>query len=215
MITRYGKYVEKHWYGPMGPTGATGEKGDMGPTGPAGMVGAKGEKGEKGECGAIGQKGDKGDIGPTGPQGERGATGPTGPAGENATLPNLNATILNMASQELTTGTPISLLKTLTNNGLIVDSTSITVEKAGTYFVAYFVNKATHGSGTDSISLAINGVINTDTARPLNEDTTSSGQFVLNLQQNSTLSLIPTIINATKIEANGGASATLTVIKIA
>ena len=62
--------------------------------------------------------------------------------------------------------------------------------------------------------MAINNVINNNTARPLSETSTSSGQFVMNLQAGDSISLIPVVMNATRIEANGGPGATLTVLKI-
>ena len=214
---------ETHYFDfkiPMGLKGEQGEKGDKGEKGEQGIKGEKGDAGLNGATGPIGPKGDKGEQGEQGEQGEKGEKGEQGAKGEKGdkgdagTLSNLNATILNMASQSVVTGTPILMLKTLTNNGLKVNDTSIGVTEAGTYLVTYYVNRATSAAGTDSISLAINGTINTNTARPLSEASTSSGQFVFNLNENDAISLIPVVINATKLEANGGPCATLTVIKI-
>jgi len=209
--------------GLMGPTGLQGETGPIGPTGPAGVdglvgatgpTGPTGPQGERGETGPTGPQGERGETGPQGERGEVGPTGPAGPAGASGSISNLNATILNMASQAITTGTPISMLRTLTNNGLTANETSIIVPETGTYFVAYYVNRAANAGGTDGISLAINNKVNNNTARPLSEASTSSGQFVLNLTAGDSISLIPVVINATRIEANGGPGATLTVLKI-
>lgn len=139
---------------------------------------------------------------------------PRGATGAKGVEQNINATILNMAGQDISTGVPISLFRTLTNNRMIITENSITVPDAGTYFVAYYVNRASGAAGTDGIALAINGVRDNNTARPLSESSTSSGQFVLNLQAGSSLTLVPVVINAKRIDANGGPGATLTVMKI-
>lgn len=198
-------------------TGPTGPKGDTGCTGPAGirgLDGSRGEKGEKGECGEKGEKGDPGEKGEKGDTGPMGPAGPTGPIGPTGVISNQNATILNMASQSITTGEPISMLTILTNNGLVLGGTFITVPSTGTYLVTYYVNRATGAAGTDSIAIAIDGTRERYTARPLSEESTSSGQFVMNLEEGNAVSLVPVVINNVKLEANGGPSATLTVIKL-
>lgn len=208
--------------GPTGPMGPTGPKGEVvvevGPTGPTGPTGATGEKGDTGSTGPIGPTGPKGDTGERGIAGERGATGeagPTGPTGPAGASLNQNATILNMAAQDITNGTAIVLTTLLTNNGMTITGTGITVPADGTYFVAFYVNRAENAAGTDGISLAIDGVIDNDTSRPLSTSSTSSGQFVFNLKAGNLLTLVPTIVNATGIEANGGPCATLTVMRMA
>lgn len=198
-------------------TGPTGPKGDTGCTGPAGirgLDGSRGEKGEKGECGEKGEKGDPGEKGEKGDTGPMGPAGPTGPIGPTGVISNQNATILNMASQSITTGEPISMLTILTNNGLVLGGTFITVPSTGTYLVTYYVNRATGAAGTDSIAIAIDGTRERYTARPLSEESTSSGQFVMNLEEGNAVSLVPVVINNVKLEANGGPSATLMVIKL-
>lgn len=208
--------------GPMGPTGPRGEVvveiGPTGPTGPTGATGATGEKGDTGSTGPIGPTGPKGDTGERGIAGERGATGeagPTGPTGPAGASLNQNATILNMAGQDITNGTPIVMTTILTNNSMTVSGTGITVPADGTYFVAFYVNRAENAAGTDGISLAIDGVIDNDTSRPLSTASTSSGQFMFNLKAGNLLTLVPTIVNATGIDANGGPCATLTVMRMA
>lgn len=192
--------------GPTGPTGATGPKGETGATGEVGPTGPKGEKGEAGERGATGE------IGPTGPKGDAGETGPTGPAGAGI---NQNATILNMAAQDIKNAQAIVLSTILTNNGMTISGTGITVPRDGTYFVAFYINRAENAAGTDGISIAIDGVIDNDTSRPLSTASTSSGQFVFNLKAGNMLTLVPTVVNATGLEANGGPCATLTVMRMA
>lgn len=193
--------------GERGPTGPTGPRGEavveIGPTGPTGATGEKGERGEQGPKGDTGERGVAGMIGPT---------GPTGPAGTSL---NQNATILNMAGQDITNGTPIVMSTILTNNSMTVSGTGITVPADGTYFVAFYVNRAENAAGTDGISLAIDGVIDNDTSRPLSTASTSSGQFMFNLKAGNRLTLVPTIVNATGIDANGGPCATLTVMRMA
>ena len=206
--------------GATGCTGATGATGLNGATGPQGERGLQGERGEKGDKGEQGERGTDGLRGATGPQGEKGATGATGergatgPKGDAGLSPNQNATILSMASQDLVIGTPITMSTILTNNGLILGGDSITVPATGTYIVTFYVNRATSAAGTDGIAIAIDGQINSYTSRPLSEESTSSGYFVMNLDEGNAISLVPVIINAKKINASGGSSATLTVIRI-
>lgn len=206
--------------GPCGATGAcgaTGPKGDNGEKGATGIQGLKGDKGDKGETGATGLKGEKGDRGEQGIQGLQGLKGDQGDKGEKGetgTISNQNATILSMASQDIKNGEPLLMTTILTNNGLTIGGTSITVPNDGTYFVSYYVNRADQGDGTDYIALAIDGTMDLNTARPLNDTSTSSGHFILNLKEGNQLSLIPVVLNAKKIVGNGGASSTLTVLRV-
>ncbi len=201
----------KHISSITGPTGATG---CTGPTGAAGEIGPKGDKGDTGETGPQGPKGDKGETGEKGEKGDQGERGKKGEKGDDGKVSNQNATILSMAGQDLSSGTPLTMSTILTNNGLVVTGSSIVIPATGTYFVSYYVNRATGGAGTDSIAIAIDGTRDINTARPLSEDSTSSGHFVLNLYEGNDVSLIPVVLNATKIVGNGGSSATLTVIRL-
>lgn len=221
-----GPQGERGEIGPKGATGATGLTGATGPkgdTGPRGDIGPQGEPGERGEKGDAGEKGPQGEIGPKGDTGERGEKGETGadgkqgatgPQGEPGVISNQNATILSMAGQDLVIGNPITMSTILTNNGLIIGGTSITVPVTGTYIVTFYVNRASSAAGTDGISIAIDGKTIAYTSRPLSEESTSSGYFVMNLDEGNAISLVPVIINAKRLEASGGASATLTVIRI-
>lgn len=212
--------------GPTGSAGATGLQGLIGPAGPTGSVGATGPTGPQGIIGETGPQGPiglTGEIGPTGPTGASGSigatgptgsTGPTGPAGEAGRVSNQNATILHVAGQDIRTDTPILLTSTMTNNGLVVSSSSLTIPVTGTYLVTYYVNRATGAAGTDSIALAFNGNVDTNTMRPLSVDSTSSGQFVMNLSEGDEITLVPVIMNATRINGNGGPGATLTVVRL-
>ena len=207
--------------GEVGPVGATGPKGDKGDIGSAGERGEKGEKGDKGDAGEKGEKGDtgeKGEVGEKGEKGEQGEVGPKGDKGEKGdagTTYNQNATILSMASQQLTLGTPLTLSTILTNNGLVLSNTAIIVPATGTYIVTFYVNRANGAAGTDGIAIAIDDQVDSNTSRPLSDDSTSSGYFVMNLDEGNAISIVPVIINAQRINANGGPSATLTVIRIA
>lgn len=189
----------------LGPTGPMGPQGMRGPTGPMGPTGPAGATGPTGPAGAIGT------MGPTGPAGATGATGPTGPAG---VVSNQNATIANVTNQAITSGTPLTLSTVVTNNGMTVTNNGITVPADGTYLVEYYVNRATSASGTDSISIAVAGATNSNTSIPLIAQSTSSAQFVLNLTSGNTLTLVPTVTAATNLEAIGGPSATLTVVRL-
>lgn len=176
--------------GPVGPRGATGP---TGPTGPTGVTGP---------------------TGPTGPTGATGPTGPTGPTGENATLLNENATIYNAETQNITTATPLALSTVLTNNGLAVDNTTITVSETGTYLISFTVNDATAAAGADNVGIAVNNVVNTATHRTISPNYSTGGSYVLNLNANDKVSLVPTVTNATSISSTGGPSASLTVVRI-
>ena len=197
--------------GPMGPQGMRGPTGPTGPTGPQGLIGLTGATGPTGPTGATGPTGPQGLIGPNGPTGATGPTGPTGPAG---VVSNQNATIANATNQAITSGTPLTLSTVVTNNGMTVTNNGITVPADGTYLVEYYVNRATSASGTDSISIAVAGATNSNTSIPLIAQSTSSAQFVLNLTSGNTLTLVPTVTAATNLEATGGPSATLTVVRL-
>lgn len=204
--------------GANGLNGATGAVGPQGPTGPKGEIGPQGVTGPQGATGAKGDTGPQGEIGPqgpTGPKGEMGVQGPIGPRGEDGQISNQNATIYSMAGQDLTSGNPLTLSSIKTNNGLIVGGTTITVPATGTYIVSYCMNKATNAAGTDSVSIAIDGTMDRTTSRPLSDSSTTCGHFVMNLDEGNALSLVPVVINATRLEGSGGPCATLTVIRIA
>lgn len=170
--------------------------------------------GPTGPMGPQGMRGPTGPMGPTGPAGATGATGPAGPAGPAGVVSNQNATIANATNQAITSGTPLTLSTVVTNNGMTVTNNGITVPADGTYLVEYYVNRATSASGTDSIALAVAGTTNANTAIPLSAQSTSAGQFVLNLTSGNTLTLVPTVTAATNLEATGGPSATLTVVRL-
>lgn len=153
-------------------------------------------------------------MGPTGPTGAVGPTGPTGPTGSTGVLINENATVNNDSPIDITTGTPLVLQNTLTNNGMTVAGNGITVRSDGTYLVSFGVNNTTGATGSDNVSVAIDGVLNAATERRLFADSANTGTYVLNLQANNTLTLVPTVTGATQIVATGGPSAYLTVTKI-
>ena len=201
--------------GEKGDKGDKGEKGDKGDRGEKGDKGDTGEKGDKGETGERGEKGEKGDTGEKGEKGEKGDTGEKGEKGDSAENYNENATILNMASQEIVTGEPLYMSTILTNNKLITGGTSLTVAHDGTYLVIYYVNRAESAAGTDYVALSFDGVLNQNTARPLSETSTSSGQFVFNLDAGTAISIVPVVLNAKKISGSGGPGVTLTVVRLA
>lgn len=203
--------------GPSGCTGPTGSAGPMGPTGPKGETGERGLQGEIGPQGIAGERGlqgDKGDTGPIGPTGPTGPQGETGEKGEAGGTPNQSATIFNMAGQAIKSGEPLSLSSIMTNNGLVLGGTFITVPATGTYIVSYCINRATNAAGTDSIVIAVDDVMERNTSMPLSDVSTTCGHFVMNLDEGNALSLVPVVLNATWIEGNGGASATLTLVRI-
>lgn len=160
----------------------------------------------------IGVQGPTGPTGATGPTGPIGPTGPTGPTG---TPLNENATTLNNGTQAITSGTALTLPTTLTNNSLTIGNDSITVTNAGTYLVTYNINSATGATDEDNVAIAINGVISTNTKRALSTTDGVSGTYVLNLNANDVLTLVPTVTGATELDDVGGPSAILSVVRIA
>ena len=197
-----------------GPPGCTGPSGPTGPKGETGERGLQGEIGPQGIAGERGLQGDKGDTGPIGPTGPTGPQGETGEKGEAGGTPNQSATIFNMAGQSIKSGEPLSLSSIMTNNGLVLGGTFITVPATGTYIVSYCINRATNAAGTDSIVIAVDDVTDSNTSMPLSDVSTTCGHFVMNLDEGNALSLVPVVLNATWIEGNGGASATLTLVRI-
>lgn len=193
-------------------TSIVGIPGPAGPQGPAGPVGPQGPQGPIGLTGATGAQGPTGPVGPQGPVGPVGPQGPEGPAGTSL---NENATIFNLETQDVTTGTALALPSVLTNNNLIVDGDSITVENDGTYLVSFSTGTATETVSTDNVGIAINGTIIDATRGLLSTTSGTSGTYVLNLSDGDVLSLIPTVETTTGINATGGPSATLTVVRIA
>ena len=102
----------------------------------------------------------------------------------------------------------------MTNNGLVLSTNGVTIPATGTYLVTFYVNRASSADGTDGISLAIDGKLVQQTSRPLSESSTSSGQYVMNLAEGNVLTLVPVVLNAKRLLANGGPGATLTVIRL-
>lgn len=156
----------------------------------------------------------RGYTGPTGPTGPTGATGPTGPTGPTGSTLNQNATTYNIAEQALTSGTALTLPTVLTNNNMTVANNSITVPATGEYLVSYTVNSATNAATGDNVGIAINGTINNGTKLSLSQTDGIAGTYMLNLNANDVVTLVPTITTATELNADGGTSAHLTVLRI-
>lgn len=154
-------------------------------------------------------------IGVQGPTGATGPTGPTGPTGASGTAINENATTLNNGTQAITTTTALTLPTTLTNNGLTTGTDSITVASTGTYLVNFLLNSATGATDEDNVGIGINGTLLTNTRRALSSTEGVSGSYVLNLNANDVITLIPTVTGATELDDVGGPSVVLTVVRIA
>lgn len=146
-----------------------------------------------------------------GPQGPTGPVGPQGPAG---TTINQNATIYNGATQEITSGTPLTLPTVLTNNGLTTTNTELTIPEDGTYIVSFTTGTADAVTAGDNVAVAVNGITQPATQRLLDITSGASGTYVLNLSEGDTLSLIPTTTETVTLNATGGPSATLTAVRI-
>lgn len=181
-------------------------RGATGPTGPRGATGATGPTGPTGITGATGP------TGPTGVTGPTGATGPTGPTG--ATL-NQSATIFNNTTQNIASGAAVTLTEALANNNLDTSTAnSIKLTDAGTYEVSYTTGIATSAAATDTIGVAVNGVVVNGTKSTLSATQGVSGTYVINVPENAVITLVPTVTAATNLTANSSPSATLTVIRL-
>ena len=91
---------------------------------------------------------------------------------------------------------------------------SITITDTGIYLVIYNVNTVDDVENNGYVSVAINGTIQNTTNRPLSSKNAVSGSFVLALKENDQLTLVPTVNTTTKLTNNGGASASLSVVRI-
>lgn len=151
----------------------------------------------------------------TGTTGQRGPTGPTGPTGATGPAFNQNATLYNSAIQNATSGTALSFPTILTNNGLVIDNSNITVPTTGTYIVSYTVNATTGATTPDKVGIAINGTLSTPTENLLSATEPISGSYVLNLTADDVLTLVPTVAAQRSVTATGGPSVTFTVVRIA
>lgn len=206
------EHITHELMGPTGPTGPTGLCGATGPTGPAGLCGATGPTGP---MGPTGPKGDIGETGPTGEKGEVGPTGPIGPTGIAGAAINENATLYTFGPQTAVSGTPLTLMTELTNNGLNAGMDSITVVNAGTYLVSVLVNEATGVNEKDFISIRKNGTEINATRLCISSSAPVSGTYVLNLNANDVITVVPTETGETKFLDTGGPSAVLTIVRIA
>lgn len=168
--------------------------------------------GKSGPTGATGATGATGVTGVTGATGATGATGPTGIAGAAI---NENATIYTFGPQTAVSGTPITLMSVLTNNGLNVSMDSITVVNTGTYLVSVLVNEATGVNEKDFISLKRNGVEINATRISISSSAPVSATYVLNLEANDEITVVPTETGETRFIDTGGPSAVLTIVRIA
>lgn len=187
----------------IGPTGATG---------PMGPMGLRGEVGPTGATGASGATGAKGEPGEVGPKGDTGAPGPKGDTGMIAT--NVNATIYTLGPQTLTTGTPLTLMSVLTNNGLDVNETSITVKSTGTYSVSYTINEVSQENDGDYVEINVNGQSIPATRRIMSSQAEVGGTYALNLNENDVITIVPKESGNVQLVGTTGASAILTVIKL-
>lgn len=205
---------------------------------PQGIPGPKGDKGDKGDevimAGTTTQVGEneiakvedryEGDVhfldfqipaGKTGAKGDQGPQGIQGVAGPPGSTNNINATIYNSINQDAVNGRPLILDEVLTNNGLNVNNSSITITSNGTYILSFSVNNGTTASAGDCIGVYKNGELVLGTRRPLTTSTNVSATVVATLKRNDIITLVPNISTNRIITASGAPSALLTVIQIA
>lgn len=157
-------------------------------------------------------QGKTGATGDRGPQGIQGAQGVAGPPG---TTNNINATIYNSINQDAVNGRPLTLDEVLTNNGLNINNSSITITSNGTYILSFSVNNGTTASAGDCVGIYKNGELVLGTRRPLTTSTNVSATVVAVLKRNDIITLVPMVSTNRIITASGAPSALLTVIQIA
>lgn len=156
-----------------------------------------------------GKTGAKGDRGPQGPTGQQGATGPKGSTN------NINATIYNSINQDISSGRPIKMDEVLTNNGMSLNESSITVPEKGTYLISFSINNGTTATAGDSIGVYKNSALLQGSKRPLTTSTNVSGTIVASLNANDTITLVPVLYTDRTLTSSGAPSAMLTVVQIA
>lgn len=179
----------------MGATGATGPTGADGAAGLAGIVGAAGA------------------AGPTGATGLTGPTGATGPALSSAFAANTQGSSVLVALG----GTPIALPNAqLLSPDITVNAgnTVFTVVTPGTYQISYHVN--TTAALLMGTRLVINGTNSVpSTINPALSISNFENQIKVTLPANSTISLqLFTSVVGTAVLVNGGAGASLTIIRL-
>ncbi|PWJ50743.1 collagen-like protein, partial [Faecalicatena contorta] len=194
--------------GATGPTGATGADGATGPTG------ADGATGPTGPTGADGATGPTGADGATGPTGADGATGPTGTiidpvigfaqnnAGDSIAIVLDPPTVIPLPDQQ-------TLSPEITVDG---SNTVFTVNEAGLYRIAYYVNIVTADSFASEI--LINGTVNLASIVDVGGDINStSTEFFVTLAAGDTISLAVLGEPAT-LELSSGSGAVLVIQQI-
>lgn len=154
-------------------------------------------------------RGPTGATGPTGLQGERGATGADG------RVENLNATVFNGNSVTISNGTKVEIDEVESNNGLLFEDSEFTIVSEGTYFMIYTVNSSQDAADGETIGIAINGVVQNATLRPLLADGNSTGYTIANLEHNDAITLVPNVAQNRTVSNTGAPSFTFTIIKLA
>lgn len=175
----------------------------------------KGVTGAQGPQGVPGAKGDKGEQGDIGPQGAKGETGIAGPAGPPGLTPDVNATIYNSSSQNISNGSLLEINEILTNRGIKIENNTIIVSTPGTYLISFSINNATSPTGGDSVGISINGTMIECSKRPLTASTNTSATIVYRLQKNDAVGLSTQLLGNRTLLASGAPSAMLTVMLIA
>jgi hypothetical protein len=156
--------------GPAGPVGAPGPQGPQGATGPTGATGAQGPPGPQGLQGATGPAGPQG---PQGPQGATGATGPAGPQGPpGPTSPHISVRVSKAESQtipHMTGGGPDQFTAitfpserwdTDEMHDNVVNSSRLTPNTPGLYYIWGNVAWANHPAGVRLLGIKLSGNIN-------------------------------------------------------
>ncbi len=105
---------------------------------PAGPTGPKGDRGEKGEQGPKGERGERGEKGEQGPKGERGERGEKGADGDPATsaIRSINYIVAEDLAGQYYTDLQADLKLPANNNDITILTDSITINTAGTYYLA-------------------------------------------------------------------------------
>jgi len=204
------------FYIPRGATGPKGDKGDPGQeqirAGNTTQVDenqeAKVEDRIEGGVHYLDFQIPKGKTGERGPQGEQGAAGPPG------TTNNINTTIFNSQSQEISSTHPVIFDTVMTANVLTSNDSSVSITYAGTYLVSYSINNSTTAIAGDSIAIYKNNVLIQGTSRPITTGSNVSCMFVARFDRNDLLTVVPTLAADRTITNSGAPSIMLTVVQI-
>lgn len=152
---------------------------------------------------------------PRGQKGDKGEKGEQGDAGPSGLTPDYNATVYNSNQQVIKNNTAILLNEIAMNNGFNITDSKFVSPTTGTFLVSFSINNSIGATTGDCVGVAINGVINPASRRPLTSSSNTSGTIALILNRGDEVTLVPNIAQDRTLMASGAPSAVLTIMMIA